>query len=62
MPETVIEVVEVNNTLPLKHQFGKLLVATIAAFLATKLAEKSYDVALDKWTNRQLEIPAPTGS
>ncbi len=57
MSESVIEIVEVNNTLPLKHQFGKLLVATIVAFAATKLAEKSYDGVLEALNNRKLEIP-----
>ena len=57
MPDSVIEIVEVNNTLPLKHQFGKLLVATIVAFAATKLAEKSYDATLQALNNRKLNVP-----
>lgn len=40
--EVTIEVVE----LPLKHQFGKLMVGSIAAFGANKLAEHAYDAVL----------------
>lgn len=29
--------------LPIKHQLGKLLIGVIAGFIATKMAEKSYD-------------------
>ncbi len=52
MPETTIEIVEVNGSLPLKHQLGKLLVATIVAFAATKAAEKAYDAALTSYQSR----------
>lgn len=52
MDETVVEIIEVNGSLPLKHQFGKLLIATVVAFAATKLAEKSYDRALVAYHSR----------
>lgn len=61
MSESVIEIVEVSNTLPLKHQIGKLLLATFAAFAATKLAEKSYDAGLQAWNNRSAQIPSVEG-
>lgn len=57
MTESVIEIVEVNDTLPFKHQLGKLLFATVVAFAATKLAEKTYDAGLHAWNNRNLQVP-----
>ena len=48
MTENVIEIVEISDALPLKHQFGKLLFGTIVAFAATKLADKVYLTGLDK--------------
>ncbi len=56
MDETVIEIVEISNTLPLKHQLGKVLVATVVAFVATKLSEKSYDAVLTKFNNRKIQV------
>jgi hypothetical protein len=41
----------------LKHQIGKLLFATIVAFGATKLAEKSYDAGLKAIQNHKFEVP-----
>lgn len=41
-----IEVVEVVNVVPLRHQVGKLVIATLVAFAATKLTEKAYDATL----------------
>jgi hypothetical protein len=52
VPETMVEIVEVNGSLPMRHQLGKLLVATIVAFAATKAAEKAYDAALTSYQNR----------
>jgi hypothetical protein len=46
--DSVIEIVEVSNVLPLKHQVGKLLFATLVGFAATKLAEKTYIAGLDR--------------
>lgn len=59
--DEVIEVVEVGKSLPLKHQLGKLLIATLAAFAATKLAEKSYDATLTAIQNHKLEVPNVEG-
>jgi hypothetical protein len=56
MDETVIEIVEISNTLPLKHQLGKVLVATVVAFAATKLSEKSYDAVLGKLNSRKIQV------
>ena len=54
---TEIEIVEtVTSTLPLKHKFGKLVVGTLAGFVASELAQKAYDVALKRIRNRA-EIP-----
>ena len=61
MEDAVIEIIEVSDTLPLKHQFGKLLVATIVAFVATKLAEKSYDATLDALNKRKMQVPSVEG-
>jgi hypothetical protein len=52
MSDNVIEVVEVGDDIPIRHQFGKLLFATIVAFAATKLAESTYDFALDAYRRR----------
>ena len=52
MPEAVVEIVETNGSMPMRHQLGKLLVATIVAFAATKMAEKAYDTALTSYQNR----------
>lgn len=52
MPDEVIEIVEVVEDVPIRHQFGKLLFATIVAFAATKLAESTYDFALDVYRRR----------
>lgn len=52
MPEDVIEIVEVVDDTPLRHQFGKLLFATIVAFAATKLAESTYDFVLEVYRQR----------
>lgn len=57
MSENVIEIVEVNAQLPLKHQIGKLLFATVVAFAATKLAERTYDAGLQAWNNHSLPVP-----
>lgn len=56
MPETV-EIVEMSTQVPFKHQLGKLLVATIAAFAATKMAEKGYDATLQAIHNRKTVTP-----
>ena len=58
VPETMVEIVEVNGSLPLKHQLGKLMVATIVAFAATKAAEKAYDAALTSFQNRTIKSEA----
>jgi len=50
----VIEIIEVSDALPLKHQFGKLLVATVAAFAASKAAEKAYTATLTMIKNRSI--------
>lgn len=42
--------------MPLKHQFAKLLLGTIAGFAATKLTEKGYESALKCW---QTSHPTP---
>jgi hypothetical protein len=39
--------------LPLKHQFGKLMVGSIAAFTANQMAEKAYDAALRAYRARK---------
>lgn len=52
MSESTIEIVSVNDGLPLKHQFGKLVIATVVAFAATKAAEKAYDATLTAYQNR----------
>jgi hypothetical protein len=41
-----IIVTDANDGTPFKHQFGKLLVGTIAGFLASKMAEKVYVAAV----------------
>lgn len=53
MPENndTNEVVE--ERLPLKHQFGKMAVGSIAAFAANQLAEKAYDAALRAYRARK---------
>ena len=53
----IVEVVEIKQSLPLKHQLGKLLIATIVAFAATKMAEKAYDASLQAYQNRQITPP-----
>lgn len=53
MPE-IIEIVEVSPSVPLKHQLGKLVVATLVAFAATKLAEKAYDVTVTSIQTRNI--------
>jgi hypothetical protein len=58
VPETMVEIVEVNGSLPLKHQLGKLLVATVVAFAATKVAERAYDAALTSYQNRTMNSGA----
>lgn len=57
MPDSVIEIVEVNGSLPLRHQLGKLLIATVVAFAATKMAEKAYDVTLTSYQNHRTANP-----
>ena len=52
MAETTIEIVEVNGQIPLKHQLGKLVFATIVAFVATKAAERAYDSVLASYQSR----------
>lgn len=58
--ENVIEIVEVKDALPLKHQLGKLLFATVVAFGAKLLAEKVYDAGLQAWTNYNIQVPTET--
>lgn len=55
--DEVIEIVEVNSALPLKHQLAKVLFATVVAFGATKLAERTYDAALAAVKNHKIELP-----
>lgn len=54
MSEDVIEVLETVDITPMRHQLGKLLVATIASFAATAFAEKMYDVGLSIYRKRHL--------
>lgn len=54
--EQVFEIVEVNESLPLRHQLGKLLFATVVAFAATKMAEKTYDSVLASYQNRTKSV------
>lgn len=51
MSENVIEVVEVKDELT-RHALGKLLLATLVGFAASKLAEKTYDFALTAYRQR----------
>lgn len=44
---------DVVERLPLKHQFGKMAVGSIAAFAANQLAEKAYDAALRAYRARK---------
>lgn len=53
----VVQILETKETLPLKHQLGKLLFATVIAFGAKLLAEKVYDVGLQAWTDHTFQIP-----
>jgi hypothetical protein len=45
------------TTLPLKHQFAKLLLGTIAGFAATKLTEKGYETMLVHISKKSIVIP-----
>lgn len=47
--------IEVNKT-DLKHQFGKLILATAAGFIAQKVAENAYD----KFAHRNQNTTADT--
>lgn len=60
MPE-VIEIVEVSNTTPLKHQLGKLFIATLVAFAATKLSDRAYDATLTAIQNRSMPSSTTEG-
>lgn len=46
MDETNVTTDEPTVDMPLKHQFGKLMVSSIAGFGASKLAENAYDAIL----------------
>lgn len=53
----IVEVVEIKESMPFKHQLAKLLIATVVAFAATKLTEKAYDSSLQAYQNRQITPP-----
>lgn len=55
--DEVIEIVEVQPGTSLKYQLGKVLFATVVAFAATKLAERSYDAGLTAIKNHQFNVP-----
>lgn len=38
---------------PIKHQLGKLLIGTVAGFLATKLSAILYDAVLEYHANKK---------
>ena len=57
MTDSVIEIVEVSNQMPLMHQFVKVVLAAVAALAATKLVEKGYDSGYEAWTERHPKIP-----
>jgi hypothetical protein len=52
MSEDDIVVVNTVEVLPLRHQFGKMALGTVAAFVATKLADKAYIMALTAYRQK----------
>jgi hypothetical protein len=54
MSENVIEVVEITDVTPMRHQLGKLMFATLVSFAATAISEKVYDVALAAYRRRHV--------
>lgn len=50
MDEHTIEL-DIKTDLPLKHQLGKMLLGSAAAFVAKAVVEKGYDYFLDRSNN-----------
>jgi hypothetical protein len=55
--DEVIETVEIQQGTSLKYQLGKVLFATVVAFAATKLAERSYDAGMSAIKSHEFHVP-----
>jgi hypothetical protein len=52
MFEDIVNTMVKDDELPLQHKFGKLMVGTIAGFIATELAKKAYMAVLIAWNQK----------
>lgn len=59
MMEEIVNIAnEMEDSLPIKHQFWKLILAATAGFVASQLTKKGYDASYNFFANRKGDTSA----